>query len=340
MNKSLKIMVAILSIIILIGLRYRALIAYGIGQARGQLAVIGNSVEVEELMNDPQFPDSLKSKLMFIDDVRTYAISQIGLQNSSNYTTYYDQKGKVALWNLSGCKPYSLEPKEWKFPFLGSFPYKGFFDIEKAKEEEKRLLEEGYETRLRPVGGWSTLGWTRDPILSSMLQRSKGGLAELIIHELTHATLFIKDDVIFNENLASFIGETGARQYLTDVFGVNSQEYITYIQSETDHRIFRAHMLHATKGLDLLYKSFSSQSDSAKESLKHMFIDEIMSSLDTNNFSNDRYYRVFDDRRPNNAFFMSYARYYSAEDSLNELYVQQYQKDLTSFIVGMKEYHK
>src|SRR5690606_16736486 len=133
-----------------------------------------------------------------------YAISEIGLEESKNYTSYYDQKGQVILWNLSACESYEFTPKLWSFPFLGSFPYKGYFDLDKAMEEYQLLKELGYDARIRPVNGWSTLGWTKDPILSNMTERSTGAIVELIIHELTHSTLFVKDNIEFNENLASF----------------------------------------------------------------------------------------------------------------------------------------
>jgi predicted aminopeptidase len=54
------------------------------------------------------------------------------------------------------------------------------------------------------------LGWFTDPILSKMLMRSEGDLANLIIHEMSHATIFVKDSIEFNENLATFIGDRGA----------------------------------------------------------------------------------------------------------------------------------
>ena len=83
-----------------------------------------------------------------------------------------------------------------------------------ADKEMELLKEAGYDVGMRTVGGWSTLGWFKDPILSNMLNRSYGDLANLIIHELVHATIFVKDSVEFNENLASFIGDQGAKLFL------------------------------------------------------------------------------------------------------------------------------
>jgi len=141
-------------------------------------------------LNDPEFPDSLKSKLIIAQKARTYAIKSLGLNQSNNYTKMFDQKGEVLLWNLSACEPYELKPYQWSFPFLGKMPYKGYFKIEEAKKEQEILDSLGYDTRIRPVGGWSTLGILNDPILSNMLRRSDGALADIIIHELTHANNF------------------------------------------------------------------------------------------------------------------------------------------------------
>ena len=103
---------------------------------------------------------------------------------------------------------------EWSFPFLGRVPYKGFFDRGAAIEEDSLLRLKGYDTGIGNIRGWSTLGWFKDPILSGMLENSEGALANLIIHELWHGTLYVKDSADFNENLASFAGEQGALLFL------------------------------------------------------------------------------------------------------------------------------
>jgi predicted aminopeptidase len=52
-----------------------------------------------------------------------------------------------------------------------------------------------------------------------MLERGEGDLANLIIHEMVHATIFVKDSIDFNENLATFIGDRGAEQFLIATHG-------------------------------------------------------------------------------------------------------------------------
>ena len=87
-------------------------------------------------------------------------------------------------------------------------------EYEKGKKEEEKLADAGYDTDYNTTSAWSTLGWFRDPILSNILYRTEGQVADLIIHEMTHATLYAKSSVDFNENLASAIGEVGAELFL------------------------------------------------------------------------------------------------------------------------------
>ncbi|WP_421764299.1 aminopeptidase [Ekhidna sp.] len=330
----------VLAIICLIIITNWSLVVYGLKQAKGQLTITFNTEPVKSLLNDSTIADSVKQKIKIIEEARVFSFDQLGLKHSDNYTTFYDQKGEVALWNLSACQEFSFEPKLWSFPLLGSFPYKGFFDLESAKSEMGQLQQAGYDARIRPVNGWSTLGWTTDPILSNMLAREEGALAELIIHELTHSTLFVKNDIEFNENLASFIGEKGAILFLTQKYGKNSEPYFDYILAEEDSRTFRNQMLLGTGKLDSLYQSIVDLPDSIKAIQKHLMIDQITSSIDTLHFHNSRYYSAFSKASPNNAYFMSYLRYYSSKDSLEEILTSKYQADMELFIKGMISYHK
>lgn len=332
--------VVLITALLLFSIFFKSII-YGLDQAAGQFKVLWNAQPIEDVIQDQTIADSLKQKIRLIQEVRKFAVESLGLTNSKNYTTFYDQEGETILWNLSASEPYQLQPKTWSFPFLGSFPYKGFFDLDKAKKEYDQLLLGGYDARIRTVGGWSTLGWFKDPILSNMLERSEGNLAELIIHELTHSTLFIKDNIEFNENLASFIGERGAILFLKYQFGNNSNELTEYVESEEDAKTFTNHMLYVTGKLDSLYSTYSEETpDSVKHFSKHLLIDQITSSLDTISFNDHRYNKVFYNGRPNNAYFLSYLRYHSSEDSLRNLLEKNFKNDLSTFIQEMKNHHE
>ena len=204
------------------------LIVYGIGQGNGQFKILWNAQPVEKLLASNEVPDSLKQKIRLVEDIRQFAFDSLGLTRNENYTTIYDQKGKEILWVVTACEPYQFIPRIWSFPIIGSFTYKGFFDLEKAKKLAIELKEEGNDVDIRSVSGWSTLGWFKDPILSNMLFDDDGELASTIIHEITHGTLFIPDSMTFNENLASFIGNQGAIKFLSSTNGNDAPAVIEF----------------------------------------------------------------------------------------------------------------
>lgn len=316
------------------------LVRYGVDQAKGQMKVILEAKPVEEFLADPAFPDSLKEKLRLVQEVRGFAMNELGLSQSDNYTTLYDQHGETILWNVSACEPYELKAYSWYFPFLGSMPYKGFFDLAKAKTEADQLKAEGYDVRIRTVSGWSTLGILKDPILSNMLERSDGALAEVIIHELTHATIFVKDEIDFNENLASFIGERGAELFLSRRYGDRSSQLISYKNSLTDQRKLTAHILAGGQHLDSIYTAMNNHSADFKDSVKHQAMRKIASQMDTVSFFNSKYRKIFDEKLPNNAYFMAFKRYHSQEDTLTSIYTH-HNEDLIRLIAAMKaQYEK
>ena len=311
-------------------------VKYGYMQAKGQIRVIVEAKPIEDFLQDPNYPDSLKQKLLLTKEVRKYAIDSLGLYQSDNYTKLFDQGGKTLLWNVSASEPYELKAYQWTYPFLGSMPYKGFFDLEEARKEARKLQEEGYDVRIRTVGGWSTLGILEDPLLSNMLERGDGELAEVIIHELTHATIFIKGEIDFNENLASFIGERGTELFLASYYGDSSDQLTEYRQTESDSRRLTQIILSGAQSLDSLYQTFTDDDSIAfKDSLKKETIFQITKQLDSANFYNPRYHQIFEKTQPNNAYFMAFRRYHDQEDSIKTIY-ESYNSDFKTMLLDLK----
>ncbi len=311
-----------------------SLIVYGVEQGMGQLKIVWYARPVKEVMTDPEFPDSLKSRLLLIEDIRKFAIDSLGLKDTKNYKTVYDQQGKELMWVVTASEPFALKPKLWHFPVIGTVPYKGYFNKEKAKIESDDLEKEGWDVSVRNPGGWSTLGWFTDPILSGMLNRSEGDLASLIIHEMVHATLWVKDSVDFNENLATFIGDTAAYDFIIYKFGKASKEYSTYLDEDRDYRKFSKHMLRGATSLDSLYKVIlASDSLTAKKKRKEDFIRKIVTSLDTIGFYLAKEpSKKYSKRLPNNAFFLAFRHYQSRLGILKEEFDKNFKGDLKSYV--------
>jgi len=334
------LLISLASLLIILCLIFWDLVAYGFRQAKGQLNIVWNAKPVEVYLADPAFPDSLKQKLHFVEEVRRYAIDSLGLKDSKNYKTLFDQKGEEIMWVVTASEPFKLKEKEWRFPVLGSVPYKGFFEKHRALAEQQQLEAEGWDVNVRNPGGWSTLGWFTDPILSNMLLKSEGDLASLIIHEMVHATIFVKDSIDFNENLASFIGDRGAEKFLTSKYGEQSEPYQSYIQEDKEFLAYVDHILRGCAYLDSVYTAIADKSEKEKLTIKENSIRTIMESADSLSFTvllhpSKRHLNAL----PNNAYFMSFRRYQSKQHDFWTEWRDDFNSDLKAYINYLSKQH-
>jgi predicted aminopeptidase len=306
-----KIALAIAALLLILFAVFHEVVIYGVRQGLGQAKILWYAKPVEEFLTDPTFPDSLKSKLQLIGEIRKFAIDSLGLKDTEVYKKMYDQQGKHIMWVVQACEPFQLQSVKWTFPLIGAVPYKGFFKEELAFALHDELKAEGKDVMVRNPGGWSTLGWFNDPILSNMLKRSEGDLASLIIHEMVHSTMFIKDSIDFNENLANFIGDRAAGEFVKYKFGADSKQFKEYFYEDDDYTLFAEHMLRGTKVLDSLYNSFAVEEKvETKKELKEETIKKIVMALDTLSLTLVRKpSERFSKRLPNNAYFMSFVQY-------------------------------
>lgn len=312
---------------------------YGLEQGYHQLRIVVTAKPIEEYLKDNAYPDSLKKKIELISHIRKYAIDSLKLNDTKNYTTMYDQKGEPVLWVVVAAPEFEMEQYEWRFPFAGKFPYKGYFKEHKAKKEAKRLDKLGYDTDIGEVEAWSTLGILSDPILSNVLSRSEGELARLIIHEMTHATIYKKNSGEFNENIATFIGDEGAKYFLKNHFGANSKQTIKYMNDIADYEKYTSHLLRGSKLLDSLYSSFNdSISLAEKRRQKKMLIDKIVADTDSIVFfSGMKFSELMEDNsHPNNAFFTQYMLYRNTQKDFRHEYSKQFNSDLITYISHLK----
>ncbi|MCA8920833.1 MAG: aminopeptidase [Planctomycetes bacterium] len=188
---------------------------YALHAANGQIGIWWNQIPIDEALADPDLPEAQREKLALVVDVRRYAIEELGLSETGSYKSYYETPGDFVAWNVSASAPLAFQPYTWDFPFVGSLPYIGYFREPLAVEEAADLAGRGYDALMLPVPAYSTLGWFEDPFLSSMLRYHHETIADILIHEMTHATVFVAD-VEFNETLATFVGREGARRYFLE----------------------------------------------------------------------------------------------------------------------------
>ncbi len=204
------------------------------------------------------------------------------------------------------------------------------------------LVKENYDIDVYSPSGWSTLGWFQDPVLSNMLYKSDGALANLIIHELTHGTLFIKNNVTFNENLANFIGDKGAEKFLAYKYGISSGQYIDYEQKKEDEKIYDEYILKSIEKLKLLYLSLTEEhSEEIKKKKKRKLIFEIVMGVNDLPLHKKKNYfnyslQAFHEK---NAFFMGFTRYDSQYEIFEKEMNEKYHSSLREYLNVLKEKH-
>lgn len=192
--------------------------------------------------------------LQRVERVRRFAADDLGLDVGRNYSRIVVTDRDYLAAVVNAVHELGFTRHEWRWPFAGRFPYKGFFNPVHARREADRLRERGYDVWVRPVDAFSTLGITSDPVFSFMSDYPPHRIADLIIHESVHATIFLRNQGQFNEELATWIGVEGAIAYLELSYGPESDELLAFDAARADSQLFRADMLGLRDELDSIFR--------------------------------------------------------------------------------------
>ncbi len=209
-------------------------LGYLLQAGKGQLEISNRAKPIDEVLKDERTPPRLKALLARIPEIKSFG-ERHGLKATSNYTEYVDLKRPAAVWVVSASEPLKFEPRRWSFPIVGSFTYLGWFDRKSAEEFGEELRKEGLDVYVRGASAFSTLGWFRDPVLSTMIgsgDTALGELANVVLHESVHATFYLKHQSYFNESLASFVADRMTPQYLASAPLVTRAEVDSYVEAE------------------------------------------------------------------------------------------------------------
>lgn len=312
---------------------------YLLSQTKGQLAILWGRESIQERLDDGHALDPARRRSFeLVLAARAFAIKELGLAESESYTTYYDTGGEPVAWNVSAAPKDSLQPITWSFPIVGTIPYLGFFEKRPALEELRRLAGLGYDALLLPVPAYSTLGWFDDPVFTSLLGDDEARIVETVIHELTHATVWIPGDVNLNENLATFVGEVGAREFFRARGGDEDPGLLQAARNREDSEVFNEAMNELREELARIYAASGPRARklelkaAAVAGFRKRYRRELRPRL-----SDDGYDWILDERiQLNNALILQFRRYHGDQPLLEGLFLRCGER-LPAFVLALQE---
>jgi predicted aminopeptidase len=275
---------------------------------KGQFAMANRARPLDDVIHDETTPPRIREVLSEIPRIKKWGEQQ-GLRATPNYREYVKLDRPAATWVVSASEPLRFVSKEWSFPLIGSFPYLGWFDLGDAKKYAVTLRTKGWDVDVRGARAYSTLGWFRDPVLSSMIppgEEALGELVNVVLHESTHATVYIGGQSSFNESLANFVAGKMTPQYLEGTRGPDSAAEKAYLDSEKEGEAIERRFHDAYGRLDAIYTS--SKPDDVKLKEKH----ELLAGL-----THDLGFK----REINNATLIQYRTYNTGTDVFERVYV-------------------
>jgi predicted aminopeptidase len=175
--------------------------------------ILSRRQPISEIVADPRTPRDARAKLKVVLAARQYARDSLRLRTKDSFTTYSRLDHDTLVLLVSAAFRDTLKPYTWWFPIVGRVPYKGYFDFDAAKKEARNLAADGFDVYVRPSDAFSTLGFFNDPLLNTTLKGDSLGLANTVIHELTHNTYYASGQAPFNESFAMFVGARGAAAF-------------------------------------------------------------------------------------------------------------------------------
>lgn len=177
------------------------------------MRLLWGAIPNQEALKSDQLSAEEKRKILLIEKYKDYFYRFFESPVHPIYAKYYKLSSPAVTYLVISSPQNKVEAVNHRFPFVGSFPYIGFFDRPSALSFKEKEEKRGMVAWMRPVYAYSTLGYFNDPILSSFFYYDDVELANLIFHELFHTVFFIDDQVELNENLANFFAELLVDRY-------------------------------------------------------------------------------------------------------------------------------
>jgi predicted aminopeptidase len=331
-----RLLFSLLTIFLFVWLVFYANLAIYLGKiGYGQLNILLSTQKIADVLKDDKISKEEKQKILWIEEIKKYSVDSLGYKPTNNFTTYFNQHSQPILWIVTACKPFSFDAYEWSFPVVGKVSYKGFFNRNGAQKEYLRIYTQGYDADISEVSAWSTLGWLPDPVLSSMLSKSKAHMANLFFHELFHATYYAPSSVDVNENLANFIAGKATLKFLQN----DTVELYRFLKAKQDDSTYNVFIFKGYERLKTMYTLSAKQDSSYRLQEKEKALVNIYKESFSLKLNYPGRYKNYSRQilLAKNSFFVDARRYDGLYDSLNVVLSQKYKGNIKKMIEDLKK---
>lgn len=251
--------------------------------------------------------EALVKQLVLSQQALEFAHTELGLPNTKSYRSYVELDRQFPVWNVVAAQEFSLQPESWCYLIIGCASYRGYFKRKNAQAYADKLIAKGLEAHVGGAVAYSTLGWFRDPILSSMLAYGDLYLVETLFHEIAHQRLYLNNWTELNESFATVVANEGIRRWLADKPSDQWEEFKAGRLADDDFAIL---VLGLKDSLQSLYSSELSVDD--KRLQKKKLISGFKSQygrLKQDKWKNRGWYDNWVSKPINNARLAAYSNY-------------------------------
>ncbi len=300
---------------------------YIYSQWSGFFRTVVLSRDIERMRARGDLDEETEQLFLRAEEMRAFAQNELGLAPSRNFTRYSNIEQSFLVSVVSAVSADGFARVTWNYPILGRLFYRGFYDPSRAEAEAERLRGRGYDVLVRRVNAFSTLGYFVDPLYSFMADYSEYRLANLLIHEEMHATVWIDRQNIYNEEIATL--------FIREKYGLDSPEYRAIYDERQDRETFREWIRSVYRELAVAYESLDTREEriAAKESIFDLARADFAQRYDKL-FVTDRY-RSISARSLDNAYIDAHYKY-SGDLSLYYRLYEHFDYDLSAVIDSIK----
>ncbi|WP_372965185.1 aminopeptidase [Marinobacter sp.] len=221
----------------------------------GHVSLMMRNQPIDEVVQRPDIAPELRQSLLTAQTASTFADKTLQLPVGGAFSGYVELEHPWVVVNLVAVPEFSLNPHQWCYPVAGCQAYRGYFDLEQAKQERQHFLQQGYDTLIGAVTAYSTLGWFDDPLHTGFTSLPEDRMVSLMFHELAHRVVYLNGDTAFNESFATAVELEGLRLWLESR---GTPESFDQALKRLEHRNRTLELVQATsEKLNQLYQSKS-----------------------------------------------------------------------------------